>query len=48
MTDEASLTRECSNPCVGGLRWFQVEPHEVRLIEGLQAEMYKVYWDFGE
>ncbi|KAG9189108.1 hypothetical protein G6011_05976 [Alternaria panax] len=45
MTDNSSLECQCTNPCVGGSMLFQVEPHEVRLIEGLQAEMDKVYWD---
>jgi hypothetical protein len=48
MPDDGSLVCECTNPCVSGRRLFRVEPHEVRLIEGLQAEMDKVYWDFKD
>jgi hypothetical protein len=48
LTNEASLTCECFDPGVDGLRWFQVEPHEARLMEGLQAEMNKVYCDFDD
>jgi hypothetical protein len=44
----ASLTCDCSNPCVGGPRLFKVQPYEVRLIEGIQAELDKAYWDFAD
>jgi hypothetical protein len=44
----ASLTCDCSNPCVGGPRLFKVQPYEVRLIEGIQPELDKAYWDFAD
>ena len=48
MTDDASLKCECTNPCIGGSGLFQVEPFELRLIEGLQAELDRAYWDFED
>ncbi|KAL1801673.1 hypothetical protein ACET3X_002015 [Alternaria dauci] len=48
MTDNASLECECTYPCVGGSGLFRVEEHELRLIEGLQAEVDRAYWDFED
>ncbi|KAI4942797.1 hypothetical protein J4E91_009716 [Alternaria rosae] len=31
-----------------GPRLFQVQPHEMRLIDGIQAELDKAYWDFED
>ncbi|KAI4955023.1 hypothetical protein J4E86_006335 [Alternaria arbusti] len=31
-----------------GPRLFRVQPHEMRLIEGIQAELDKAYWDFDD
>jgi hypothetical protein len=48
MMNDASLECECTNPCIGGSGLFQVEPFELRLIEGLQAELDRAYWDFED
>ncbi|KAI4638491.1 hypothetical protein J4E93_010045 [Alternaria ventricosa] len=48
ITNTTSLACECSNPCVGGPRLFRVQPHEMRLIDGIQAELDKAYWDFED
>ncbi|KAH6865960.1 hypothetical protein BKA58DRAFT_320239 [Alternaria rosae] len=48
MMNNTSLACKCSNPCVGGPRLFRVQPHEMRLIEGIQAELDKAYWDFED
>jgi hypothetical protein len=48
MTRDTSLECKCSYPCVGGPRLFQLQPHELRLIVGIQTELDKAYWDFED
>ncbi|KAF1936167.1 hypothetical protein EJ02DRAFT_459764 [Clathrospora elynae] len=49
-TDDNAIECQCSNSCasVGGPKLFQCSEYEVRMIEGLQEEIDKAYWDYED